>query len=230
VLEGHVLSNVLFALGATGAALVLLDFYLGDTQKKALQEKVESWWIWLDDLKKLSLLDRLRSGSVQKWIVLGAAATILLLACLYFWTVVPSPELAALAIVVIVLSAWLARRLLAYVLSGTKAQIVTRCVAVFVAYVIAAVAVTKGIEAYAGSGPYAGLLELLVAVTFFAFFGMVVLFTVFAPLTIVAMASVTIRIIELTLLRMTEYSKGPILGLSVLLGAIAVLLKVLSIS
>lgn len=60
------LTSLVIFLGISVAGMALLDFYMGDGQKKWLNEKVLSTWNWLDEAKRVPLLDMLRSRKSQR--------------------------------------------------------------------------------------------------------------------------------------------------------------------
>src|SRR5215469_16980383 len=75
------LANLVIFLTASVAALTLLDFLLSDAQKKAVTDSVTRMWNWLDEAKRVPLLDLVRTQRSQRLltvIVISAIFTLLL--------------------------------------------------------------------------------------------------------------------------------------------------------
>src|SRR5262245_44068018 len=127
------LANLLLFLTASVAALTLLDLFMSDSQKKRLDDRVVRMWNWLDDAKRIPMLDMARTRKSQRILVAVAICAIFLPFFGYFVTdlSIVSQKISGtdpymIIVLAILLSAaaiaiWLGRRVISMMLLGKTA-------------------------------------------------------------------------------------------------------------
>jgi hypothetical protein len=232
------LSNILWVFAAIIATLAILELYLGDNQKKRLASAVTGWWSWIADLSDLSFVEFLRDSAIQRWISwVSASLTFILFVASahlglgmsldWFFAVV-----VFFAAIVVSLFAVIGQRILYFVFSqGWTYQIPFRAIIVLLAYF--GLVVILVYPFLAGWGPplveFGGVPSIswsaLLAIAFVLFGSLMLICTLLAPLTFLLIFRVLLSTIELTLRRIAEYPKGPILAISAVVAAAGGILK-----
>src|SRR5215472_942024 len=85
------LANLVVFLSVSVAVLALIDFLLTDAQKKAVADSVTRMWDWLDDAKRLPLLDMARTRKSQR-ILLAIAICAVIAQYFAIWMWAERPE------------------------------------------------------------------------------------------------------------------------------------------
>jgi hypothetical protein len=140
-----------------------------------------------------------------------------------------APEFLFVTVLLLIILGWLSRYIMGFVLrKKTALQIILRTGVVVAGFF--AVVWVAGFWVYIFSPPLPGAygtlhMGYILYTLFFWFTAVVLLLTVFAPLLFVAAAKVILSIVELTVRRIAEYPKGPVIAASVVLAAVAAVIK-----
>lgn len=234
---------VYFALAA--AVIASLDWFLREPAKSKIRDVVERIWIWLDDQRVGRLLFVLHNSKVVRWVLFGfSIAPLPFIAAMLLDRgplVVPEAVLvvraflpgASVAFGILALAAHSSvSRLVAWIVArksptSTLARLTSLCAAG-----ISTLGALLGLMAGAGEGWSA--VQMAAAFFGLGFFGAptfvltLVALSMAAWLLALGALAIVLRAVASLALRLAEYPKGPVLGASVLLGAVGGVLKGLS--
>jgi len=225
-----VLGNIIIFLSLAIATLALFDFYLSEQQKTRVAATSTRIWSWLDDMSRLSFLNLLRQRSIQWWIVLLACYPPLILVMTLELSSGRRGPLLYLSAVFLVLFVIFGPRAIAFALAPQRVLlIVIRAIAVFVACLVLLLAmfVVVGRATDIPDGSMLGAnFGLMVSIGAMALLFLSILFLmIIAPLVFVVLARIVLAGVELTVRRIVEYPKGPILAGSAILVSIVAMMK-----
>ena len=251
-----VIADAAIVVGILFFVLTLLEIFLGESQKRWINDKVLFLWLWLSEAKKQSLLEwfRKRYRSIASVAVLLASAYA---AWAFRNAVIPSPAVSAiaLALVTIGIGFWFGLKIIRLTIHATSllsaflraslfVGIAVMPLTIFFVIVLAfkdaflsmatsyANSVATGAPATLGTlGAALSMLLFLWAYVFSVHLTVLALIfwvTVAVPLLVIYGVSALLLITELIIRRIAEYPKGPILAISSLLFAVGALLKALS--
>ena len=249
------LANLVVFLSVSVAALAFVDFLLNDAQKKAVADSVTRMWDWLDEAKRVPLLDMARTRKSQR-ILLAIAICAVIAQYFAIWMLAERPEswkhspeepstqaanpAVALAIILgfVAMMLWLGRRLISMMLRGkTALQLFGRASLVFLLLSLPTLLIVglaiyseealtpESRAAFEGSGFY--VFFVVVAGVLAVSSGVLWLFWAAAAglVLFIYVGSFCLYIAEFTMRRIAEYPKGAILAGSVALGSITALIK-----
>ncbi len=237
------LANVTIAVAGLGFVLVLLEIFVGDTQKQWLNDKTHDLWFWLAEARKRALLDWLRIR--YRW-VLGAA--ILLASCYIVWNV-SLYEGAGNATAIIIgalifgVGLWFGPKIVRVTLNATTLFRAGLWATLFVVVAFLPIALLGAITPYFSTtflptlltpqatlgialGQLATVLVIITSINFTAI-SAIFWITVATPLFIVYVLTALLFIFEYALRRIAEYPKGPLFAATAIVAALGLLLKAL---
>ena len=255
------LANLLLFLTASVMAVTLLDFYMSDSWKKRLNDRVVRMWNWLDEAKRVPLRDMMRKRRSQR--ILAAVLILVVVslsgAYMYFIEIMASEKDEYSAanwiieygtdVAVIILAAWLGIKILSMMLRGkTALQTFARASVAFVLSFLPVLLTVGIILLVYGKDPFTpnGFLTMIQsfapggggskvkAMVIFSGFGVgiiitIVLFIFWLPTAVLVLliylSSLCLYIVEITVRRIAEYPKGPLLAGSVVIGSVIALIK-----
>jgi hypothetical protein len=227
-----VLTNVLISLSVAIAALALLDIFLNDSQKARISDVTTRMWSWLDDMSKLSFLDLLRQRLIQWWIsILAATATFVGSEWLMQEMFNAASDVFLMNLILLIVFTWLGPKLMTFTLAPDGVLLILiRIIAVLAAYLAIVTAIYLGVQTVTDGTPgihgIPSNIGIVIAVMFASFFCLLtVFFMIVAPLIFIFVARILLATAELTVRRIVEYPKGPILAGSALFGCIVALMK-----
>jgi FtsH-binding integral membrane protein len=228
------LSYVIIALALATATLALLDIYLSDKQKTHLSDHITRWWSWLDDMGHLSFLDLLRQRPIQ-WTVVALVSVFAVFGLWAFTDRDTRTYSAGIIVAFLLFGPGLIRFTLA---PKNPIFVAIRTIAIVLVYIAAALAVYFVIAAATETGDhvpqvylFSGNTGLLIAIILSALLCLLTLvLLVVAPLVLIAVARLLLSSAELTVRRIVEYPKGPIIAGSIIVGVAAALIKAVSSS
>jgi hypothetical protein len=215
-----IVADIVVACSMLGAAFGLLDLLLSSEQKAKLSDASVRLWNWLDEAKQVSFFEMLRPRKVR--IVLSLAAAISMLgtaASEYGYQDLALNLRSPIFAIGFFTAAIITFSIAAFTLSArTKLGLAVRtsiCLAVLIVPLLVVV--------YSSDGLVAIVLFLAVWTLLVPFFFAWVV--MFLPLAGIYLASALVHIAEFLMRRVAEYPKGVVLGLSVIVGSVAGLLK-----
>jgi hypothetical protein len=250
-----VLANLLLFLTASVIAVKLLDFYMSDDQKKRLNDRVVRVWNWLDEAKRVPLLDMARTPRSQRILVAVAICAIFALnSAVVIWSdllgiefkmeyFTEFPVLTIFEIVILLIfvpiTVWLGKWLISIIWRGkTALQLFGRMSLIFILvilplsigmYFLANIVDQDNNNAYLGSDYFPlFLLASFIGAIVNGFMSM--FWAASAGLVLfIYVGSLLLYVAELTARRIAEYPKGPLLAGSVLVGSVVALTKALGV-
>jgi hypothetical protein len=233
------LANLVVFLSASVAVLALLDFLLSEGQKETISDRVTRMWNWLDETKRVPVLDILRTPRSQSAfvgvIVCAAIGPMLYLSLSSGFLEVPV-RLLSTAVIAILTVAWFGRKIISVIMKGrTALQLFGRLSLVFVPVIVFWVFLNEnpmrlmkwfGLDVQSPEG-------LIFGAAFLVTFGLLVASNVLVLFWLASaglvlfiyLGSLILVVAEFTMRRIAEYPKGPILAGSVALGSITALIK-----
>ena len=244
------LDSFLIFVGVATIAVKLLDFYMSDGQKKWLNDRVVRMWDWLDRAKRVPFLDLVRTRRSQRNLAAVAICAIVLQwIAIWIWgdwssvegrSAAPwtNPYLVAMSAVGIgaaMIGIWLGRRGISMMLQGKTALnlfarasvmlvflvILARVVA-FPAIVMPAAEMTAKVVGNWFFHLFIAAMVAISTITFILFSFWVVSVSL---VLFIYLGSLLLYIVELTVRRIAEYPKGPVLAVGTLMGMIGALIK-----
>jgi hypothetical protein len=252
------LATLLIFLSASVIAVKLLDFYMSDGQKKWLNDRVVRMWNWLDEAKRVPLLDLARTPRSKRLllaiaicpIILQYASSIILQYgnIILQWISSPpaekdleitstNPEFylkPTMVLIALIIAIWLGRWVISTILSGkTAVQLFLRASVLFV-FLLIVLLTFQELFLMIGVKRLQALLGIWPAD--------IILFAILSPQLVVDMlepfwavsaglvafiylGSLLLYIVELTIRRIAESPKGPVLAGSVVIGSVVSLIK-----
>jgi hypothetical protein len=249
-----VLANLLLFLTASGITVKLLDIYMSDAWKKRLSDSVVRMWNWLDEAKHVSLLDIARSSRSKHVLSIFLAGMVLLAVASPFLlppldgSAVPKDvssntagDIAGLIAIWVAVAAPIilaGNGIISLILRGkTPLQILIRTgVALCLACLPAFLAVAVGLIKYGPTIlPLDGEVDLFYILLYFGlglgiFLTAVLLLFWLLPVALILLVYVVSFLLyfaELTVRRIAESPKGPLLAVGTLLGLTGAAIKVL---
>jgi len=240
------LANVLISLSVAVAILVLLDFFMSDSQKKACSHFTLHLWNWLDEMKKLSFLAWLRRKGAQRWCIALATcpAGFYLIYNLYFelddWAVLFGEVLISVA------AGALGAKMVSSMFQAQTAFDLLRRATMFLSATIVPLGIVFAwrnmgtIFDFLDGTPFELLGVFILVVFTMSFIPTLVVYlstsfvivilpfwlAVVVPLLATYFITIVLFIAELVVRRIAEYPKGPVLAGSALFGGIVALIKV----
>lgn len=212
-MDGFV-ANTIAAISATGSIFLLIDFLLSDHAKKVILHHVTKLWFWLDDAKKWRTFDWLR-GRPLLLFSFGMFVSALVLSIAGWAADGIFLSLGFLAL--LVPAAMTGPAVLRIVVGGTR----------YGYLILPVVLVMISLNIYDLvrdlNGPQLGVVRILLIGYFFTFTAFAVLACL--PLWLIPAVKILLRGLELVVRRLAEYPKGPLLGVSAVLGAFAGAIK-----
>jgi hypothetical protein len=213
-----VISTLLLYLGMGVGLLTLLDMFLSDHQKAAIQGASIAAWNWIDNVKQLSFMNWFKRPLPRNLFPIAAA----------FLVVIPVFELKEMDVVLLYggVGAIVARLLLELLLRARtwRAFILRASISLVVPAIPVALLALFLNRVDTDLGP----INVLIAVILFLFIWLAFAFwaIAMAPFVIALVAAVALSVAELITRRIAENSKGPILFASAIFSAAMLIFKI----
>ncbi|QOZ69139.1 hypothetical protein [Bradyrhizobium arachidis] len=207
---GKVAADLTAALAGAGSLFLLLDFFLSVEAKRRLLDALTRWWLWLDQAADWKTFDWLRGRSL---LLFAFSVAIIVLGFLVLgWqadSILVALGLAGLLLPAVVTGPWLLRTVVGETKWGFLWLPVLMTMVTLDVYDL-----TKDLNGHQVSVPLGMFVGYLFVTT--GFIDLACL-----PLWLTPAFKAAIRGLELTIRRLAEYPKGPLLGISGVLGALA---------